>query len=176
MTTAAQRIEALLFLSGDYVSRQELSRLISCPTSQVDKYLSEISDNLSASGLSLVATNTHVQLVTAPLVADFIKKFVANESADLTPAVAETLSIIAYRGPIDRPSIDLIRGIDSHRLVRQLLSRNLITKKNSQRRLTNYVITTEFLVSLGLTKISDLPDYEKLSSSDKVERLLEISG
>jgi len=83
---------------------------------------------------------------------------------DLSPAALETLSIIAYRGPISRAEINEIRGVDSSYILRQLFLRELIERFPSPQRqnIFLYQVSFKFLEHLGLTKVQDLPNYEEL--------------
>ena len=76
--------------------------------------------------MSLVAANEF-----APLIKEMIKEDIEEE---LTPAALETLSIIAYRGPMSRAEIEDLRGVNSIYILRQLLLKGLIerTSKKSE--------------------------------------------
>jgi segregation and condensation protein B len=81
---------------------------------------------------------------------------------DLGKAGLETLSIILYQGPISRAEIDYIRGVNSNFILRNLLIRGLVERvenPNDQRSFL-YKPTLELISYLGLSKITDLPDYE----------------
>ena len=172
MTSAAQKIEALLFLAGEAVSKNEIARLVELPIDEVDSLLDEVASSLAGHGISLTRTETHVQLVTSPAVSEYLNQYLQKEAEDLSAAAAETLSLIAYRGPISRADIDVIRGVDSRRMVRQLLSRDLIRKIDPSARIPAYAITEEFLQRLGITSTKELPEYETLSSHEKIEHML----
>ena len=57
------------------------------------------------------------------------KSFVKEElTEDLTPASLETLSIVAYLGPISRVRIEYLRGVNSSVILRSLMIRGLIER------------------------------------------------
>ncbi len=163
MNTLAQHIQALLFTAGEAVSFRDLSELTHASEEHVRDALSEIEGALTDTGLALILTNTHTQLVTSPSVAEFLAQFSAADD-ELSKAALETLSIIAYRGPLSRIDIDVMRGVDSRRMVRQLLLRGLIRQLKTAGEVSQYEISEEFLASMGVPNKKELPQYEELSS------------
>jgi segregation and condensation protein B len=172
MTPLAQKIEALLFLAGEAVALEEMPRVLECSGEDVLAALAEIRQELHDGGLTLIQTETHVQLTTSPRVGSFVANFVQTEAQSLSAAAAETLSIIAYRGPLERSEIDLIRGVDSRRMVRQLLARGLVRKTDDTKLRARYIITEEFLQFMGLQKREELPRFAELSDPEKIQALL----
>lgn len=172
MSPEAQRIQALLFVAGEAVAKTELVELIKEPIAAVDNYLTELREVLSNQGLTLVTTSTHVQLTTTPEVADYLAQFQKEDIGELTKAGAETLAIIAYRGPISRYDIDLLRGVDSRSILRQLIRRGTVRRLQRSGRTPLYDITEDFLLNLGIARREDLPDFATLASSAAVEGVL----
>lgn len=87
---------------------------------------------------------------------------------DLSPATLQVLTICAYLGTSSKNEISFIRGIQSSQSIRSLLVRGLL-KKDGER----YSLSTEALQNLGINKIEDLPEYEKIKQ-DFTERLQEV--
>ncbi len=78
----------------------------------------------------------------------------------LSRAAIESLSIIAYRQPVARASIESIRGVASGEVLRGLLDRKLITITGRAEELGRpllYGTTTRFLELFGLASLTDLP-------------------
>ena len=73
------------------------------------------------------------------------------------------MSIIAYSGPISRADIEYIRGVNSSFTIRNLLLRGLIERTVDPKRANAYIYSASFdlIKRLGLSGISELPDYEK---------------
>jgi segregation and condensation protein B len=85
----------------------------------------------------------------------------------------ETLTIIAYRGPVSRAEIEQIRGVNCAIILRNLLMRGLVENQEDKKKMqTVYNITFDFLQFLGLKEQSELPDYAKLNSSESLEKIL----
>ena len=125
-------------------------------------------------GVVIQKIDDQIQLATsaenAKLVKDFIK---AETTGELTRAALEALTIIAYRGPVSRADIEQIRGVNCAIILRNLLIRGLIASSQDKRKMqTTYNITFDFLQFLGLKEQSELPDYQKLNSSETLEKII----
>lgn len=173
MNDTLRKIEALLFLSGEAVSYQELARLCGQDVATSRRAVAELRDELQHHGLTIVTTDTHAQLTTSADVTSYLRQFIQGETQQLSSAAAETLTIVAYRGPISRLDIETLRGVDCRRMIRQLLARGLIRRQKSPGQWPRYSITEEFLHYLGLTRREDLPRFEELCSHAKIEQLLQ---
>ena len=95
-------------------------------------------------------------------------------TGELTRAALETLTIVVYRGPIGRAELEQIRGVNCAIILRNLLIRGLVTSEARKEKLeTVYQVSLDFLKFLGLRTPQELPDYEKLNSSENIEKLLQ---
>jgi segregation and condensation protein B len=84
----------------------------------------------------------------------------------LSQAALETLAIIAYKQPIVRAEVEIIRGVDSSGVLATLLRRNLIAiagRAPGMGRALMYRTTKEFLRYFGLNTITDLPRLEEFA-------------
>ncbi|MEO6077935.1 MAG: SMC-Scp complex subunit ScpB [Candidatus Andersenbacteria bacterium] len=172
MTSISQHIEALLFTAGEAVTISDLAQLLAVSEEDIKKALQELSSCLTDHGISLVITDTHAQLVTGEVVAEFLSQFMQEGENELSKAAMETLSVIAYRGPISRYDVDTIRGVDSRRMIRQLLLRGLLQQIRTAGQASTYDISENALMKLGITKKQDLPEFGTLSASEHIERIL----
>ncbi len=173
MTPLAQKIQALLFTAGEAVSLSDLASLTKTSDKDLQNACMELSQALEGSGLTLVSTDTSVQLATSPSIGEFLAEFDTQETPELSRSAMETLSIIAYRGPIVRFDVDIIRGVDSRRMIRQLLRRGMVRQIRVSGKTPLYDITEEFLSHIGVAKREDMPNFEKLSSSEEISRILQ---
>lgn len=156
MNILAQHIEALLFTAGEAVSLKDIIELTHASEEQVAQALDEIEAALLNTGISILHTDTHIQMVTSKNVAEFFAQFMVDNDS-LSKAALEAISIIAYKGPISRIDIDVLRGVDSRRMIRQLLLRGLIRQQRISGQAALYEITEEFLAHIGVLKKEDLP-------------------
>ena len=91
----------------------------------------------------------------------------------LTPAQAETLSIVAYLQPVSRPEVARIRGVASESAAAALTDRGLIEESGrSQFGAVLYRTTPLFLKLFGLKSIDDLPDPSAWDPSPEDEAAL----
>jgi segregation and condensation protein B len=88
----------------------------------------------------------------------------------LSKAALEVLAVIAYRGPIARAEIEAIRGVNCSVTLRNLLMRALIERKENETDARGYLysISFQFLKSLGLQSITELPEYTSLMHDERV--------
>lgn len=168
MNELCKQIEAILFYSAEPVTVNFLSKILESKKDDVEKALVELGESLKSTGTRLLEASGEYSLVTAPEFSGVIEKMVKEErERDLGRAGLETLTIIAYKGPVSKKEIEYIRGVNSQYALRSLLLRGLVERKTSQgdERMLEYSITTETLRFLGLSKISDLPEFEESRKS-----------
>ncbi|MFA5888828.1 MAG: SMC-Scp complex subunit ScpB [Candidatus Paceibacterota bacterium] len=159
-----QKIEAILFYIAEPVRIDFLAKILEISTEETKQTLNELKRNLDNRGVRLVMHSDEVTLVTAPEYSAIIEKMVKEErEGDLGRAGIETLSIIAYKGPISKKEVEYIRGVNSQYALRTLLLRGLIERKNNETdtRIMSYTVTSDALRFLGLGQVSDLPEYEE---------------
>lgn len=162
-------LEALLFIYGEPLTRKKIQKILELEKADLDPLIEEFAKRLSAEGrgLALVNDAEKVQLATEPRFGKFLEDFVKSElSEELTPASLEVLSIISYLGPISRSQIEYRRGVNSSFTVRNLLLRGLIERvpDPKQPAMFLYQPSFELLKHLGVSKQSELPEYEKFIS------------
>jgi len=113
------------------------------------------------------------QMITSPEVRATVEKFVKEEvTGELTRASLETLTIIAYRGPVTRPEMEQIRGVNCSQILRNLLIKGLVELEEKNKE-PYYSISVDFLKYLGVSSVKELPDYEKLHQHESLEEFLE---
>ena len=161
------KIEAILFWKAEPVSIKRLGSLLNEKPDAIKVGLSSLGASLRARGLTLVQTDDEVMLGTAKELSSLIEQLTKEElSRDLGKAGLETLSIILYQGPISRADIDYIRGVNSQFILRNLLIRGLVERVDNPKDTRSYLYKTtlQLLSHLGVSKIGDLPEYEKVRS------------
>lgn len=158
----ARVVEALLFLSPDPLSAQELAEAADVPESDVEAALEELAQRFAPgeSGIHLRELAGGFTFASDPASEDAAKRLFSRPRAStLTPAQAETLAIVAYLQPISRPEITRIRGVSADSAASTLLERGLIEESGrSQFGAVMYRTTTQFLKLFGLKALGELPD------------------
>jgi len=169
------QLESLLFVSSKPLSILEMSDLTSTNFEEVEAALTTLAEEYKTQnrGFILIKNNKEYQLTTAPENTSLISRFLKDEtSGELSQPSLETLTIIAYRGPITKLELERIRGVNCSLILRNLLIRGLIEEKSNKQSSENfYSVTLEFIKFLGISSVSDLPDYEALH---QVESLNEV--
>ena len=106
------------------------------------------------------------RLMTLPAYSETIaKQKQARSSSKLSQAALETLAIVAYRQPITRADVEIIRGVSCGEVLRSLLERHLIKitgRAEEVGRPMLYGTTKHFLEAFGLATLKDLPDTKEL--------------
>ncbi len=170
-TSCTACVEALLFVSNRPLDVRELAALCQCSRSDVEQALSELAQQYANSrrGIMLVRSGTKSQFSTSPSVQDAVRTFVRQETVgDLTRPQLETLTIIAYRGPLAKEDIEDIRGVNCSVVLRNLLMRGLVEEKTSGYQKV-YEVSVAFLRHLGIASAADLPDYDRLQADEPAE-------
>ena len=83
----------------------------------------------------------------------------------LSQAALETLSIIAYRQPVMRAEVEVIRGVACGEVLRGLMDRRLVKIVGRAEELGRpmlYGTSREFLQTFGLASLDDLPEVQGL--------------
>ena len=157
------QIEALLFWKAEPISFKKLAALLQKNVEEIKVAVSNLQEQLSGRGVTLVQWEDEVTLGTAKEVSELIESLTKEElTKDLGKAGLETLSIILYQGPLSRADIDYIRGVNSQFILRNLLVRGLIERVDNpqDQRSFLYKPSLELISYLGVPKITDIPDYE----------------
>lgn len=166
----SSKIEALLFWKAEPVSIKKLAELLKTDQKEIVAGLDELETKLKGGGLTLVRDENEVMLGTAKEYSSLIEEITKEEiGRDLGKAGLETLSIILYQGPISRSEIDYIRGVNSQFIIRNLLVRGLIDRVEhpGDARIFLYKPTLALLSHLGVSKVTDLPEYSQVR--DEIE-------
>lgn len=184
-THTISALEALLFQYGEPIPKKKIATLLSISVEECLRLIAEYSEVLKEEdrGLMLLVDNDVVQLTTKQEFKGVLETVVYDEfKEELTPASIETLSIIAYLGPIPRATIDYIRGVNSSFIVRSLLVRGLIERNQDENRkhAYEYKITFDFLKHLGISRIEDLHEFDvfkdilsRYESQEETEKIKE---
>jgi segregation and condensation protein B len=106
------------------------------------------------------------QLVTDPQYAPWVRQlFPAPKPARLSSPALETLAIIAYRQPITRADVEIVRGVTIDGVLQTLMERGLVKiggRADIPGRPLLYETTQLFLDHFGLRTLDELPNVEEL--------------
>ncbi len=156
------KIENILFAAGDSVGISELAQVLEISEAELEEVLEqEEARREKGYGLVIRRLEDRVQLATRPQYAKLLLEIFGSKSGEeLSRAMLETLSIIAYKQPITRGEIEELRGVNTSYILNALQEKGLITeagRKEALGRPILYATSEEFLRHFGLSSTKDLP-------------------
>lgn len=152
------------------MSVKGLATLTASSSDSVRAALKELASDLEGRGLSLIEEGDHVALATAPETKAVIEAMRREElEGPVGKAGLETLAVIVYRGPVSRADIEYVRGVNVTSSLRTLLIRGLIERVDNpkDKRSFLYRATTDLPAYLGVSRLTDLPDFVRITEEIK---------
>lgn len=180
-------IEALIFASDEPLTPNEIINAIKgidgvdteITEEEIESVVDELNRRYEENGSAFVILKiAHgYSFATRPNHAKYVG-FLSTEKSKrrLSNAALETLAIIAYKQPITKPELEMIRGVNSDYTLNTLLEKNLVTisgRAETVGRPLLYSTTDEFLKYFGLRTINDLPKPREIEEIMKDEDFLE---
>ncbi|MDP1848928.1 MAG: SMC-Scp complex subunit ScpB [Solirubrobacteraceae bacterium] len=161
LSELARIVEALLFLSPDPVSAEDLADATGCEALEVAAAVAELDRAYAPGerGLQLKRVADGIALASDPVAEEAARRLLAKpRTPPLTPAQAETLAIVAYLQPVSRPEITRIRGVAAESATATLEERGFVEEAGrSQFGAVLYRTTDLFLKLFGLDSLKALP-------------------
>ena len=157
------KIESVLFITGEPVSIKKLLVILNEKRENLEGALEELTKDYASRGIILIRKEDEWQFGTNPENARLVEDLAKSAfTEDLSRAALETLSIVAYKGPLTRLEIEFIRGGNSSFTIRNLLMRGLVERIENPKDARSYLykISFDFLKHLGLSAVHELPEYE----------------
>jgi len=148
--------EALLFVSREPLSLDELARLTASPKNAVEKALKRIQRLFRHRGIQIEATPKGWQFVPAARSKAVITAY-HEEPCALSDEALETLAIIAYLQPIDEAGIVEIRSQDPTHALETLLAAGLVELDADQEGRQTFTTTERFLNDVNINSLDGLP-------------------
>lgn len=160
-------LEAILMVAEEPVPLADLADSLEIPGDQVERALRALQDEYSGldpdagprvRGFELrrIAGGWRIysRAGWAPIVGRYV---VGADSAQLSQAALETLAIVAYRQPVTRNQVSLIRGVSVDSVMRSLQARGLIEESGSTPTgAYQYQTTQYFLACMGFETLDQL--------------------
>lgn len=166
--TKLARLEAVLWLADEPLSARRLAAVAELADAAEARRLIERLKGLleqEGSAFQIEELAGGYQLLTRSAYYPWLVRFRrAAGDARLTPALLETLAIIAYRQPMMRADLESIRGVHCGEALRQLMERKLVQivgRHDSLGRPVLYGTSKKFLQTFGLRDLSELPPVGK---------------
>ena len=168
MSLPTMHLEAVLFAAAKPISIDMLEEVFGLSRDDIQAYINELKRELEDQhrGIRLRMSGAGVELVSAMESAEYVDHIRKREDK-LSNAAMETLAVIAYKQPITKAEIEEVRGVNSDKIIKQLLTRSLIAElghKDTVGRPILYGTTDEFLRSAGVESIEAL--YQEVSEAE----------
>jgi segregation and condensation protein B len=169
MANLERKVEALLFSSDAPLSLSRLASITGISSTKMIRSAVESLDNFyreHTRSFEIVEVAGGYQVTTLPEFSPVVSLlFKSKRKTKLSQPALETLAIIAYKQPISRIEIEVIRGVNCEGVLSTLIERDLIAitgRGEGVGRPYIYSTTRKFLEYLGLKDYRDLPSMEKL--------------
>ncbi|MEP6583143.1 MAG: SMC-Scp complex subunit ScpB [Ginsengibacter sp.] len=178
-------IEALIFASDKPLSQIELAELVNNALAFMDERASQDQVNAAIQTIEekynsefypfeVVQSGGGWQFLTRK---EF-HKTIAQLNGDkflkkLSVASLETLSIIAYKQPVTKSEIEIIRGVNCDYAVQKLLEKELVViagrKEDAPGKPLIYTTSKSFMDYFGINSPDDLPKIKEILNQEIVE-------
>jgi segregation and condensation protein B len=162
-------IEALIFCSPAPIKLSDLKACLSemfnadIPEDDILNAVKKLEEKFSSDeyAFQIFKSAGGYQFLTKPAYQASIGILLKQQSKKrLSTSAMETLSIIAYRQPINKTEIENIRGVNCDYAVQKLLDKGLIEilgKSDAVGRPILYGTSPKFMEYFGISDLSDLP-------------------
>jgi segregation and condensation protein B len=165
----ARTLEALLVVASQPLPLDELAAAAEADPSQVEEALEILGQRFSEgrSGIVLEHVADGYAFRASAAASDACSRlFEKPAEKGLSQAALETLAIVAYLGPVSRPEIARIRGVNVDGVVAGLLERGLVGEggRDNEFGAVRYRTTPLFERVFGLESLAALPRVDDLGS------------
>lgn len=161
-------VEAVLFASDESLTDNRLAKIVETSGKQVRQCIANLNEKYQANNnaFRIEKIAGGYQMLTLSTYNYWLKKLLrARSDGKLSPAALETLAIIAYKQPVIRADIEVIRGVAAGEVIRTLCYKGLVKivgRAEILGRPMLYGTTKKFLEVFGLNTLKDLPKIEEL--------------
>lgn len=161
-------VESLLFITNEPLSIEELLELTEFEEDDLRDALSWLQDDYSddSKGIGVMEIAGGYIMGIKKDYLPYVEKIYKPQLNTLSMAALETLAIIAYKQPITRGEIELIRGVKVDKIMQNLLTKMLIEEKGRKDvpgRPILYGTTKQFLQYFGINSLDELPENQLLN-------------
>jgi segregation and condensation protein B len=171
--TTESVVEAILFATEEPLSAKKIAGLLGTGTAKdVKQQIEALNEGYAAQNRSFRIEEIAggFQMLTLPDYNTWLSKYreVRSESK-LSQAALETLAIVAYKQPVLRAEVEVIRGVAAGDMLNRLREMGLIKIVGRAEELGRpmlYGTTKRFLEVFGLAGLDDLPQIEELKAPE----------
>jgi len=171
-------IEAIVMVADAPVDPQLLAQLLEISPQRVAELCTALAESYESEqrGFSLIRVAGGYRFQSHPDQAPYVERYVLEgQTARLSAAALESLSIVAYKQPISRAQVAAIRGVNVDGVMRTLQQRGYIdevARDPGPGQAVLFGTTSAFLERLGLDSLDELPALaDFVPGADVVEAL-----
>ena len=153
-------VESLLFVNEKPVTLDQIKNVLEgVNNADIKKVLLELQNDYEdrKSGVMIIEIAGGYQMLSNPIYASYLRSFYKTKHKEkLSKPALESMAIVAYKQPVTRSDVEVIRGVNSDGVVSHLLSKSLIKvigRKDVPGRPFVYGTTKQFLEYFGLKVI-----------------------
>jgi len=166
-----RQVEAILFAADEPLDESTIKDIVKT-RSDIPKVLKSLEKQYENRGVNLICISNKWSFRTALNLSKLMRVQISTKKK-LSKAAIETLSIIVYHQPVTRSEIEEIRGVAfATATLEILLELNWVRpsgRKNVPGKPIQYSTTDDFLSHFNLTKLTDLPNIEELTSAGLID-------
>ncbi len=169
MSGLARRLEALLFISSRPLPSAELAAACAVSEDEAQAALAGLAAEYDGvrHGFALREVAGGYTFAVADDCAEDVRRLTGAERPDdLSPALMETLAVVAYLQPVTRADVAEVRGVSSEWALTSLEERGLVEQQgraDTPGAPLLYGTGARFLKLFGLRSVEELPPLEEFS-------------
>ena len=160
--------ESMMFVWGQPLDVKAAADVFNITKQEAYECFKELQTEYEQEGRGIVIReiNKAFQFVTREENADYIERLCTPVKArKLSQSALEVLAIVAYKQPVTKGEIEVIRGIKCDRVMEGLMKKDLVCEKgrsDAVGRPILYGTTDTFLKNFGFSSIKELPPIDDL--------------
>ena len=171
-------IESLLFITNEPLTPAQLAELAEMEETDVQDVLSWLIEDYSdaSKGIGVIKLGDGYIMAIKQAYLPYVEKLYRPQMNNRSMAALETLAIVAYKQPVTRGEIELIRGVKADKIIQNLIGKELIEeqgRKDAPGRPILYGTTRRFLQYFNIESLAELPTNALLNlNPDEAESLV----
>ena len=123
-----QAIEAILFVSGKPVKIDDLRNALSIDSDSLQELLLDLENNLKEKGINITTKKNGYILIPNEKYRRFFERFIKKRRQKFTKDALEVIAIL-YKERKPKEIIDKLRGVNSARMLNQLVKKGMAKKE-----------------------------------------------
>lgn len=139
-------IESILFVSPKPVKIDKIATTLSLDKGSVNELLMELENRLKGTGINLMFEKNKVFMAPNPAYKRYFEKFVKRKKVTLSKNLIEVIGLVLKKKRT-KDEIDKIRGVNSARVINELLKLGYIEKELFEGKIY-YKVTDKFIETL----------------------------